>query len=240
MSNDLSFTPVPRQSARHDGWSAECQQAFIAALSEYGIVRAAAEKVGKGHASAYRLRSAEGAESFAAAWDAALNIGMSQLQDVAMDRAINGVAIPQFHKGEQVGETRWYDNRLLMFMLRQTHTRRFGKHAADHDFAEEVLRTQAAQEEKRLNLIREADMMIEHIREMIDEHEAAGTPVPEELTDKAERMADLVAQLSKVDSLREAEAHFNHMVSSGKMDVRTANIFRKRQGLPPTGRSLFP
>lgn len=148
MSRCPSFTPVPRQSNRHDGWNEAKQVAFIDALGEYGVVRAAADKVGMGTTSAYRLREAEGAESFAAAWDAALLVGMARLTDIAMDRAINGVAVPKYYKGELIGETRWYDNRLLMFMMRQTQTRRFGPHAAEYDFVEEMLAAEKARDEK--------------------------------------------------------------------------------------------
>lgn len=140
MSIAPHFTPVPRQRSRHDGWSAEKQHDFIMALAEYGIVRAAAEKIGMNAASAYKLREADGAESFAAAWDKALKTGMAQLVDIAMDRAIHGVAVPHFYKGEQVGERRWFDNKLLMFMMRQTMTRRFGPDASKYDLHETALR----------------------------------------------------------------------------------------------------
>jgi hypothetical protein len=43
----LDFEPVPRRKARADGWDAECQRAFVAALSLTGSVRAAARAVGK-------------------------------------------------------------------------------------------------------------------------------------------------------------------------------------------------
>lgn len=36
------FAPVPRQCQRHDGWTAERQRRFIAALADTGSVRAAA------------------------------------------------------------------------------------------------------------------------------------------------------------------------------------------------------
>ena len=33
----LAFTPVPRKTRRHDGWTAERQVRFIAALAKAGI-----------------------------------------------------------------------------------------------------------------------------------------------------------------------------------------------------------
>lgn len=68
----LDFDPVPRLKHRPDGWDAECQRAFIAALSLTGSVRAAARAVGKAVFGAEQLRRAEGAESFLAAWDEAM------------------------------------------------------------------------------------------------------------------------------------------------------------------------
>jgi hypothetical protein len=66
-----SFTPVPGRT-RRDGWTAERQQAFIAALARTGGVGRAAAAAGMSRESAYRLRRREGAESFAAAWDSIL------------------------------------------------------------------------------------------------------------------------------------------------------------------------
>ena len=44
-----------------------------------------------------------------------------------LSRAINGVPRPIFHKGEQVGEYRHYDERLTMFLLRYRDPTRYGK-----------------------------------------------------------------------------------------------------------------
>jgi hypothetical protein len=202
MSITPHFTPVPRQSSRHDGWTQDKQTQFIAALADYGIVRCAAEKVGMGAASAYRLRQCEGAESFAAAWDAALKIGMAQLSDIAMDRAIHGVAIPHFYKGEQVGERRWFDNRLLMFMLRQTQTRRYGRNAADFDFADEVLAAERAREERTAATLARAETLLEALEEMIDATDLAEIKDDEaamrefdQLCDRRDRLTDLIESL---------------------------------------------
>ena len=63
-----SFVPVPVR-ARRDGWTAERQVAFIAALARTGCIGKAARAAGMSRESAYRLRRRKGAESFAAAWD---------------------------------------------------------------------------------------------------------------------------------------------------------------------------
>ena len=121
----LPFTPVPRKH-RVDGWTPERQRAFIVKLAETGSVKAAAQAVNMSAVGAYQLRRMPGAESFNAAWDAAVHHGVQNLADIAMERAVEGVAVPVYWKGEQVGEKRWYNDRLLMFMLRHHLPGKFG------------------------------------------------------------------------------------------------------------------
>ncbi len=112
-----AFMPVPVQP-RHDGWSAEKQRGFIAMLADSGSVSAAAASQGMRPESAYKLRRHPQADAFRRAWAAALAVGVQRLTDLAIERAIHGVAEPVFYKGEIVGERRRYDNKLLMFTLR--------------------------------------------------------------------------------------------------------------------------
>lgn len=119
------FEPVPRAHIRYDGWTPERQRAFIKALAETGCVRRAAKWVGMADAGAYALRRSEGAEDFRRAWAEAQSIGIERLSDVAFERALYGIAVPIFHKGEQVGERRWYNDRLLMFTLRHHDPERY-------------------------------------------------------------------------------------------------------------------
>lgn len=125
---DLAFAPVPRKH-RFDGWTADRQRAFIAALAETGSVKAAAARINMSTEGAYYLRRQPGADAFRAAWEAALATGVQRLTDIALDRAIEGVPVPVFHKGEQVGEKRWYNDRLLMFLLKHHLPDRYGKPA---------------------------------------------------------------------------------------------------------------
>lgn len=119
------FDPVPRQTSRHDGWTAERQRAFIAALADTGSVKAAAHAVGKAAEGAYLLRRHPQGRGFRKAWEAALAIGVQRLEDVAMERALNGVEVPVYHFGAVVGTRRVYNDRLLMFMLRNRAPKRF-------------------------------------------------------------------------------------------------------------------
>lgn len=120
------FTPVAAR-ARHDGWTLERQTDFIDALAECACVDAACKRVGKAPSSAYALRRRVDAQSFRIAWDAALDHGVRRLGDAAFSRALNGVARPVFYKGEQIGERRYFDERLTQFMLRHRDPTRFGR-----------------------------------------------------------------------------------------------------------------
>ena len=103
---------------RRDGWTAERQRAFIDALAEGGCVAEACRAVGLSTQSAYKLRRTVEAEAFRLAWDAALDYAIRRLSDAVIGRAINGVAVPHYYKGELVGEHRRYDERLAMYLLR--------------------------------------------------------------------------------------------------------------------------
>jgi hypothetical protein len=236
MSINLPFTPVPRQRERHDGWSAQKQADFIEALSATGMVLRAAEKVGMNAASAYRLREAEGAESFAKAWDAALRIGSAQLADIAMDRAINGIAIPHYYKGEKVGEHRWYDNKLLMFMLRHTNSQKFGPHSAEVDLAERIAREEAAAEAKRLEQLERAEALLAQTEAELEEMETEGSvatglearTLKHQLEQRRDRLAAIIAQLRQVDSVHAAEASIDQCVAEGRYSARHGAIFKKQ------------
>lgn len=106
----LPFTPVPTGS-RHDGWTPARQINFIAALSATGVVGSAARAVGMSRKSAYALRARPGAESFARAWDTALDMGRQRIWDLVVDRAMNGVTTPRYYRGKIVGTRHRYDYR---------------------------------------------------------------------------------------------------------------------------------
>ncbi|KWV96194.1 hypothetical protein [Erythrobacter sp. AP23] len=134
MSNDPkspstlpSFTPVPRKKDRSNGWKPHVQRAFIEALADTGSVAAACRMVRRSTVGAYHLRRQPGAEEFAAAWEAALDLGMRRIEDTAMDRALNGVEVPVYSYGKLVGTRTVHNDRLLMFMLRNRAPERFAE-----------------------------------------------------------------------------------------------------------------
>jgi len=119
------FTPVPRKCKRHDGWTPERQRAFLEALADTGSVRLAARAINMSSEGAYYLRRQPGAEEFAAAWNAALDHGIRRLEDIALERAIHGVEVPVYSYGKLIGTRIVYNDRLLMFMLRNRAADRF-------------------------------------------------------------------------------------------------------------------
>ncbi|WP_379921172.1 hypothetical protein [Erythrobacter sp. R86502] len=120
-----SFTPVPRRCDRHDGWTPQRQRDFIEALADTGSVTAACKAVDMSTFGAYYLRRQPGAETFRAAWAAALQLGVQRVEDVVMDRALNGVEEPLYSYGKLVGTRTRYNDRLLMFILRNRAPERF-------------------------------------------------------------------------------------------------------------------
>ena len=122
----IPFEPVPVRR-RNDGWTVEKQYAFIEALAETGIVEEACRRVGMSRTSADNLRRRPCGMHFRRAWEAALDYSLYLIEEDAFTRSRRGVARPIFHKGEQVGEWRHYDERLTMFLLRSRRPQRYGK-----------------------------------------------------------------------------------------------------------------
>jgi hypothetical protein len=110
-------------TARHDGWTRERMIGFLEALVETASVSVAAQSVGMSRRSAYYLRARLMGQPFDLAWDAALEFGLQQLHHEALDRAMNGVAVPIFYGGEEVGERRVYPESLTRFLLDNPNAR---------------------------------------------------------------------------------------------------------------------
>jgi hypothetical protein len=122
----IPFDPVPLRH-RNDGWTVEKQYAFIQALAETGIVEEACRRVGMSRTSADKLRHRPEGAPFRHAWQDALDYALYRVEENAHRRAREGVARPIFYKGEQVGEWRYYDERLTAFLLRCYRPERYGR-----------------------------------------------------------------------------------------------------------------
>lgn len=192
MSNADSL-PAPVRS-RHDGWTAARRRQFLDALAEHGVVRSAAAAAGMDASSAYRLRRRAGSEAFAAAWDRAIDVGFARLQDIAVDRAINGVRVPIFYRGEAVGERVWHDNRLLTFLLSRLQTRRFGSEAATLDREGERASAKTAAIDALSGLRAELLEVRDGIKRNIDD-----TPDPGDIRELWDKLHALDRHIAEVD-----------------------------------------
>jgi hypothetical protein len=121
----IRFTPVPVKR-RHDGWTVERQQDFIAALATGGCVSEACAEVGITARSAYRLREHPKGAAFRAAWDHALSLASARLTALAWERAVHGTIERYYRNGELIGERRKPSDRLLMWLLRHHDPVGFG------------------------------------------------------------------------------------------------------------------
>ena len=185
------FTPVPRQCKRHDGWTPDRQRRFIEALADTGSVRHAAMAVNMAQEGAYALRRHPQAQSFREAWEAAHELGVQRLRDVALDRALNGVEVPVYSYGKLIGTRRKFNDRLLMHLLRNNRVTRITPETLDQLDAstraglERLKRHWHEEWEKERNV--DSDKVLEAIDRKIDKmrerREAAMSPRTRRLRD---------------------------------------------------------
>jgi len=90
--------------------------AFLSVLAECCNVGRACAAVGITRVCAYEWRSKDPA--FTKAWEQALQIGLSALEDEAHRRAFEGVDDPVFHQGEQCATIKKYSDTLAIFLLK--------------------------------------------------------------------------------------------------------------------------
>jgi hypothetical protein len=108
------FYPVPTRT-RRDGWTAQRQADFLGMLAETGSVTGACEAVGMSRKSAYALRARPGAESFAAAWDAALGAPVRKVTVTDLPfLAYHGLIRPVLFRGRYRGASRKPDDTALL------------------------------------------------------------------------------------------------------------------------------
>ena len=95
---------------------------FIEVLRETGNVTLAAQHAGQSRNQVHDVR--QRSKRFAAQWDDALEEATDLLEAEARRRAFTGIDKPMFFKGEVVGSTKKYSDKLLMFLL-EAHDPKF-------------------------------------------------------------------------------------------------------------------
>lgn len=123
---DLEFTPVPRRKARSNGLDARRQRLFIKYLAASGSVHTACRVIGCSDHAVYHLRQAPGAESFAIAWERAVERGARRVRDVLLDQSINGIPERIYKDGQLIAERRVFNTRAQMWIAAHYMPERFG------------------------------------------------------------------------------------------------------------------
>lgn len=150
----LDFMPVPHARPKANSITPDVQRAFIAQLAATGIVTQAARHVGKSMEALYKLRQKPGAEGFRAAWDAALDRGVSRLEDSALARAIQGEERLILHGGKVVAAERRHNDALVMFFLRNRLPHRYDQQkevGPGHPLYEKVAAAHAEEQRRIAN-----------------------------------------------------------------------------------------
>ena len=112
--------PVCESAARavsHNQWTREKMVLFLRELAATQSVSAAAKAVGMSRTAAYNLRNRLQGQPFALGWEVALELGLHNLAQAVVDRALNGEEIKHYYHGELVATSRRYDNRLAQWVL---------------------------------------------------------------------------------------------------------------------------
>lgn len=104
MANLTKLTPKKRQE-------------FVNHLREMGgNVSRACAAINISRQSFYELRKRD--ESFAAAWEEAVEYGLDELEQEARRRALHGTEKPVFYRGAECGVIREYSDTLMIFLLK--------------------------------------------------------------------------------------------------------------------------
>lgn len=109
-----NLTPATRTALV---WTRERQAEFLRQLAASHCVSRAARAVGMSRQSAYRLRNRLKGEPFDIAWACAFRRQFDALAETALDRALNGVEVPHYYKGELVGTHRAFNETLTVALL---------------------------------------------------------------------------------------------------------------------------
>lgn len=122
----ITFDPVPRRAKLWNGITAIKQQRFIEALAETGSVTMAARTIGASPNAMYQLRRGAGAESFASAWEEAVDAGARRVLDLLVEHAIHGTPETLSKDGQVVLERRRYNARTMQWIVAHRFPEQFG------------------------------------------------------------------------------------------------------------------
>lgn len=183
----IPFTPVPRLRARRRGWSAERQRAFIDTLATCGSVARSARAVGMSARSAYRLLDAPGGDSFAHAWDRAIDQGVEAVRADSLERALGGAFVPVFRRGRLVRVEHRRCDRLAIALL-AGKDRSIDDHRRNAVSRRKYRQDVAALDAERANELREAEAVWAEHQAILDLLEAERNAGPPPLEPRLQRL----------------------------------------------------
>lgn len=164
----LDFAPVPHVAPRRNSITPDRQRKFIAHLAATGMVKQAALHIGASLEALYKLRQKPGADEFRAAWDMAVDRGVSRLEDCALARAIEGEERLVVSAGKVLGTERRHNEALVMFFLRQRRAQRYGSDVRPgHPLYERIRRE--VLEEVRLEAELDEESVLESLNEKLEQ-----------------------------------------------------------------------
>jgi hypothetical protein len=99
-------------------WTKWKMAEFLRHLAATHCVTKAAEAVGMGRQSAYKLRSRLKGQPFDIAWEAASRHGYDNLTDAALELALEGEEVPHYYQGELVATHKKRHPQLIVQLLK--------------------------------------------------------------------------------------------------------------------------
>lgn len=129
--------PIPFPRTGEDRWNKAKMARFLRELAATHSVSEAARAVGMSRQSAYRLRARLKGQPFDVAWEAAFQHGYDELAQAALERALHGVEVPIYCKGELIGTRRHFDERLTCYLLgarNRAGAQRLGRYNAASEY----------------------------------------------------------------------------------------------------------
>lgn len=113
---------------RPDTCTTEKIEAFVEALCETGMVRKACEAAGISRRTAFYWRTTRA--DFCLAWDEALKVAVTKLEDEALRRAQEGTEKPVYQNGALVGTVTEYSDTLTIFLLKAMDPNKYRERVA--------------------------------------------------------------------------------------------------------------
>jgi hypothetical protein len=110
-----SLGDAPRVESRAVRSDETLERLCMCLIADCGDMRRACEEAGIGQAFIHNWMRDD--PEIGRAVNEARQIGWSNLESVAYERAVKGIKVPVYYQGEHVGDTTEYDNTVLMKML---------------------------------------------------------------------------------------------------------------------------